>query len=101
MLAKKIFGVDDQDILDAICFHSTARPNMTTLEKVLYLADKISYDRTFKRLDPIRDHAKKGDLDAAMRLCLEETFIALNRKGKRPHPLSLAAFDQVRDVRVH
>lgn len=100
MLAKKIFGVDDQDILDAICFHSTARPNMTTLEKVLYLADKISYDRTFKRLDPIRDHAKKGDLDAAMRLCLEETFIALNRKGRRPHPLSLAAFDQVRDVRV-
>lgn len=95
MLAKNLFGIDDLEILDAICFHSTARPNMTSLEKVLYLADKIGYDRTFKRLEPIRKHAQKGDLDVAMRLCLEETFLALNRKGKSPHPLSIAAFEEV------
>lgn len=91
MLANKIFGVNDPDVLNAICFHSTARTGMTTLEKVLYLADKIGYDRSFKHLDPIREHALKGNLNLAMRLCLEETFEALKRKGKNPHPLSIAA----------
>jgi nicotinate-nucleotide adenylyltransferase len=92
MLAKKIFGVDDPDILDSICFHSTARPSMTSLEKVLYLSDKISYDRSFVRLEPIRDRALHGDLNGAMRLCLDETFVALKRKEKNPHPLSIAAY---------
>ena len=98
MLAKNIFGIYEPDILDAICFHSTARPNMTSLEKVLYLADKIAYDRTFKRLEPIRKYSQKGDLDFAMHLCLEETFVALNRKGKIPHPFSIAAYEEIRDL---
>ena len=98
MLAKNIFGIYEPDILDAICFHSTARPNMTSLEKVLYLADKIAYDRTFKRLEPIRKYSQKGDLDFAMHLCLEETFAALNRKGKIPHPFSIAAYEEIRDL---
>lgn len=98
MLAKNIFGIYEPDILDAICFHSTARPNMTSFEKVLYLADKIAYDRTFKRLEPIRKYSQKGDLDFAMHLCLEETFVALNRKGKIPHPFSIAAYEEIRDL---
>ncbi|MFG5456506.1 bis(5'-nucleosyl)-tetraphosphatase (symmetrical) YqeK, partial [Enterococcus faecalis] len=38
-LVKTEVGITDEDILSAIRFHTSARPNMTLLEKVVYVAD--------------------------------------------------------------
>ena len=44
-LAKNEFGIEDKEILDAICYHTTGRGDMTLLEKIVYLADKIEPSR--------------------------------------------------------
>lgn len=42
---EKVFGIKDKDILDAVRFHTTGRANMSTLEKIIFVADFISEDR--------------------------------------------------------
>lgn len=44
-LAEKKYGIKDKEILSAIRFHTTGKPNMTLLEKIVYLADYIEPDR--------------------------------------------------------
>jgi len=82
----------DEEFLNAIAFHSTARPGMSSLEQILFLSDKIAYDRTFCRLEPIRALAEGGELRAAMACCLREVFNALVREGIALNPISLAAY---------
>jgi predicted HD superfamily hydrolase involved in NAD metabolism len=44
-LAAKL-GLDDQDVLNAVCYHSTLRAGASALEKIVFLADKIAFDPT-------------------------------------------------------
>ncbi|KJR46274.1 Hydrolase (HAD superfamily) [Desulfosporosinus sp. I2] len=43
-IAKVVFGVTDDIILQAICYHTTLRANATLLDKVLFIADKLSWE---------------------------------------------------------
>ena len=49
-LVKTEVGITDEDILSAIRFHTSGRPNMTLLEKVVYVADYIEPGRRFPGL---------------------------------------------------
>jgi len=60
-------GIDDQEIIDAIRYHTTGRAGMTPLDKVIFIADFISADRDYDGVDKMRKVAEK-DLDEA---CLE------------------------------
>lgn len=44
-LAKEKYEVTDEEVLNAIAYHTTGRPNMTILEKILYVADYIEPER--------------------------------------------------------
>lgn len=44
-LARKRYGVRDEEILSAIRYHTTGKPDMTTLEKIIYIADYIEPER--------------------------------------------------------
>ncbi|MFS1512086.1 bis(5'-nucleosyl)-tetraphosphatase (symmetrical) YqeK [Chengkuizengella sp. SCS-71B] len=46
VMAREVFGIDDPIILDAIGCHTTLCANSTTLDKVLFVADKIEWDQT-------------------------------------------------------
>mgnify|MGYP004551499663 CR=1 FL=1 len=46
-LAKKIFDIDNKEILEAIKFHATGNKNMTVMGKVIYAADKIEPSRGY------------------------------------------------------
>lgn len=94
MLAMELTGEGPGPLSEAIAFHSTASPHMSVLGEVLFLADKIAYDRTFSRLEPIRALAEGGQRVQAMALCLEEVFLALERAGESPCPLSLEAYQK-------
>lgn len=59
------FGICDKEILDAIKYHTTARPNMTRLDKIVYVADKTEQTRPY----PL-DHLLKGTLDEIFVKCL-------------------------------
>ncbi|MBN1873734.1 MAG: bis(5'-nucleosyl)-tetraphosphatase (symmetrical) YqeK [Anaerolineae bacterium] len=45
VLAREIFGVQDETVLSAIACHTTLKPNATCLDKVVFLADKLAWDQ--------------------------------------------------------
>ncbi|WFA09505.1 bis(5'-nucleosyl)-tetraphosphatase (symmetrical) YqeK [Tissierella sp. Yu-01] len=84
MVAKFEFGIRDDEILDAICYHTTGRKNMTTLDKIIYIADYIEPNRDFPGVDEARELAYK-DLNKSLKFAMENTIIFLLRQGKLVH----------------
>ena len=58
--AKVVLGIDDDEILNSIRYHTTGRANMSLMEEIIYLADFISADRKYKDIDIVRQEAEKG-----------------------------------------
>ncbi|MBQ2932885.1 MAG: bis(5'-nucleosyl)-tetraphosphatase (symmetrical) YqeK [Clostridia bacterium] len=85
ILAKEIFGIDDEEILCAVKFHTTGRENMSGLEKIIYIADFIEPNRRYSESAEVRELAKT-DIDKA---ALKETDMVIKfniAKGKMLHP---------------
>lgn len=85
-LAKDKFSVCDE-VASAIEWHTTGRPGMTALEKLIYLADYIEPTRDFPGVEPLRALAYR-DLDAAMILGLRMSREEVLAKGGHPHERS-------------
>lgn len=87
-IAERDFGIDDRDILNAVRYHTTGRPNMSLLEKIIYVSDFIEPSRSFRDVELVRGIAYE-ELDAAV-LCEAEMIIVFNFvKGKYIHTDSL------------
>ncbi len=73
-LAREKYGITDEEILDAIVWHTTGRPEMTLLDKIIYIADYIEPGR-YKApgLEEVRRLAFQ-DLDACLCRILEDTL---------------------------
>lgn len=84
-LVKKEVGITDPDILDAIKYHTSGRPGMTVLEKVIYLADYIEPSRHFPGVDEVRELAKE-DLDSALIKALQNTILFIMKKDQPVYP---------------
>ena len=80
VIARKVFEIEDKEILDAMRWHTTGKEDMTNLEKIIYLADLIEPSRMFEGVDEIRGLAYKN-LDSAMLKALTHTTIYLLTKG--------------------
>ena len=77
-LAKEKYGIEDEDVLNAIRYHTTGRPCMSTLEKILYIADYIEPGRKHaSNLLQIRRMAFQ-DLDKTLFKILEDTLSYLH-----------------------
>lgn len=63
--AKQELNIQDEDILNAIRYHTTARANMSKLEKIIYIADGTSIDRTYEEAEHFRE-LSFVDLDLCM-----------------------------------
>ena len=76
-LAQHKYGVTDDDVLNAIRYHTTGRPDMSRLEKIIYIADYIEPNRKqLAELDMIRRIAFQ-DLDWTMEKILANTLAYL------------------------
>ena len=53
--AKDMFGIDDEDILNAARYHTTARKDMSLLEKIIYVADTVEVNRTYEEASMLRE----------------------------------------------
>lgn len=72
--AHEKYGVDDEEILSAIRCHTTGKPDMTTLEKIIFIADYIEPGRDkAKNLAEIR-RISFEDIDEAMYMILRDTL---------------------------
>lgn len=90
-LARERFGVSPQ-VSDAIRWHTTGKPDMTLLEKIIYLADYIEPNRDFEGVDRLREVCYE-DIDEAMILGLEMGLEELKRSNIEPHRDSVEALD--------
>ena len=96
-LMKRDFGVRDQEILDAVAFHTTARAGMGPVEKVVFLADAIEPGRSYPGVDEIREEALR-DLDRACLMSLEGTIGFLREKGVYIDPDTIEARDHFAEI---
>ncbi|MFC0473427.1 bis(5'-nucleosyl)-tetraphosphatase (symmetrical) YqeK [Halalkalibacter kiskunsagensis] len=87
-------GLTDQEILNGIRYHTTGRPDMTLLEKIVFLADYIEPGRKFKGVEDVRKLAKK-DLDEAIIQVLENTIAFLMKRRQLVFPDTLATYNQL------
>lgn len=80
-MAEEKFGVNDPEILSAIACHTTGKPDMSLLDKILYIADYIEPRRyKIKDLPAIRRLAFE-DLDEALFQIMESTLRYLKESG--------------------
>ena len=77
--AKKLYGVDDEDIISAIRFHTTGKPDMTMLEKIIFIADYIEPGRD--KAPNLKEIRKMSfiDIDEAMYMILKDTLDYLDK----------------------
>jgi nicotinate-nucleotide adenylyltransferase len=76
---KEIFHIYDEEILKAVRFHTYASENMCDLAKVVYISDKIEYNR--EDVDPkMRDFQKYKNLNSLFEFIFKETVAYLNAK---------------------
>lgn len=93
-LARTVWRIDDPDVLHAIAYHTTGRPGMSPLEKVIFLADALEPGRQYPGVDALRDQAFV-DLNGALRASLESSIVYLIQRGQLIHPDTLAARNQL------
>lgn len=83
--AKCEFGISDDEIISAIRWHTIGRPDMSLLEKIVFVADLIEPGRKFSDVAEIRKIAEK-DLDKSLLACVEATVRVNRERGKEVHP---------------
>ena len=91
-VAYKDYGVDDHEILEAIYYHTTARANMTPLEKIIYIADMTEPNRELEQSKEIRRLAQES-VDEALIYAIGCSIKHVIRKGTLIHPDSIHALN--------
>ncbi len=81
--AKRLFGIDDTEVLSAIACHTTCKSGMSALDKIVYLADKIEYGRKYDGVEEIRRAAEQS-LSLGTVRCIEQAIyhVKTDKKGK-------------------
>lgn len=93
LYAREKYGVSDDDILNAIIYHTTGRPAMSKLEKIVYIADYIEPNRKpIPMLDKARTLAYE-DLDEAIICISKSTLDYLSEKGLIIDPLTKETYE--------
>ena len=77
---KRELGITDDDILNAVSYHTTGRAGMSLLEKIIFMADTIEPQRDYPGVEEVRELTFK-DLDAACALSCERTLEIVEKKG--------------------
>lgn len=79
ILAREKFCVNDKEILSAIRWHTLGKENMSTFEKIIFLADKIeSKTRPYEWTEPIKKVLdEENGLNKALLVCYKNTIKSL------------------------
>lgn len=93
-IARDVFGVDDE-IYNAILWHTTGKPDMTLLEKVIYLADFIEPTRDFPGVEELRETVWRN-LDEGLLMGLSMTVEEMEEMGNPIHHNTLEARDYLK-----
>ncbi len=99
-LVEKEVGITDSVILDGIRYHTSGRPNMSLLEKIIYLADYIEPGRHFPGVEEVREMAEE-DLDKALIQAIKNSVAFLMKKNQRIFPLTFHTYNDLVKKEAH
>jgi HD superfamily phosphohydrolase YqeK len=90
-----MFAIDDE-IYNAIKYHTLGRENMTDLEKIIYIADKCEVGRDAQLAKaPLWRNMAEESLDEALLDIISDNIEYLASKGATPHANTLAILSQL------
>lgn len=87
-------GILDADMIRAIKYHTTGRPNMSLLEKVVYVADYVSIERDYPGVETVREAAFRN-LDEAILIGGRYTLISLLERYRKVNYDTFAMYNEV------
>ena len=97
-LAREKYGVEDEEILSAIYYHTTGHPAMTLLEKIVFLADYMEPGRDkAPNLPMIREMIFK-DIDKALLQVLEDTLVHLKASDKPVDDMTQKTYNYYKSI---
>ena len=91
------YGVTDEDVLNAIIYHTTAHSGMSTLEKIVFLADKLEPSRNYDDLTLPRQLALQ-DLDVATYVVLSRVKEKFDEYNVEVHKYTLECLDELQRI---
>lgn len=83
-IAQTLMEIENEEILQAVRYHTTGKENMMLLEKIVYLADYIEPNRNFPGVDKLREVALT-DLDKALLMAFNNTIRFVIDKDQMLH----------------
>ena len=86
--------ISDKDIISAIRYHTTAKSDMTKLQKIIFVADFTSRDRNYSDVSVMRELADIS-LDKAIIYALSYTINKLVANRQMVHPDALSAYNDI------
>ncbi len=89
---RKSFGIEDEEILNAVRFHTIGRAEMSLVERVVYLADLVSADRSYPDVGRMRKSAYEN-IDLAMFEALQFALQDLSKKAALIPNYTLQAYN--------
>jgi len=94
LIANRRFDISNEDILNAIRFHTSGRPSMSLLEKIVFVADYIEPNRDKSLMLPQLRKLAFENIDECIVKIYDDTFIYLinNNRGDSICPISLDAY---------
>lgn len=91
--AREKYGVENEDILSAITWHTTGRPAMTLLDKIIFVADYIEPNRShLNEIEIIRKEAFT-DLNRSIIHILKNTLSYLDDKEYAKDEMSIETYN--------
>lgn len=90
VIAKEQFGLCDEELLSAIANHTMGKPNMTLMEKIIFLADLIEPSREYAGVEDVRE-AAKTDMDEAIIKAYDGIIAYVLLKREPLHPVTVKA----------
>lgn len=92
--ARRELGLQDEDMLNAIRFHTTGRAGMSPLEKIIYLADLLEENRDFPGVEELRE-ATMLDLNQGFLEGMAHVLTYVIAERTLLHPRSIEAYNDL------
>ena len=96
-LARKHYGIQDEEILEAIRWHSLGHPDMGPLAQIIFVADYCDPERGFEQAKSILELSTEGLLEAVLRVFAEKLTYLVST-NRIIHPLAIEGYNRFLDI---
>jgi nicotinate-nucleotide adenylyltransferase len=94
VFVRDTLGIKDDDIINAIRYHTTGRAKMSLLEKIIFVADFTGEERNYNGVEIMREKSERS-LEEAMLFGLQFTLQDLSGRMLTIHPNALACYNEL------